>query len=82
MSAYYLEHADVDHIQKNFDDFEEEARSLLSLGLPIPAYVWTIYMQIRLDYKLFSDIDKLDLDLIHNELGMIRFWRPLTLSIF
>jgi len=39
MSAYYLEHADVNHIQKNFDDFEEEARSLLSLGLPIPAYV-------------------------------------------
>jgi glycyl-tRNA synthetase len=38
MSAYYLEHADVDHIQKNFDDFEEEARSLISLGLPIPAY--------------------------------------------
>ncbi|XP_062233860.1 glycine--tRNA ligase, chloroplastic/mitochondrial 2 isoform X2 [Phragmites australis] len=38
MSAYYLEHADVDHIQKHFDDFEEEARSLLSLGLPIPAY--------------------------------------------
>ncbi|RLN12105.1 glycine--tRNA ligase, chloroplastic/mitochondrial 2 [Panicum miliaceum] len=38
MSAYYLEHADVNHIQKNFDDFEEEARSLLSLGLPIPAY--------------------------------------------
>ncbi|TVU12952.1 hypothetical protein EJB05_46619 [Eragrostis curvula] len=38
MSAYYLEHADVNHIQKHFDDFEEEARSLLSLGLPIPAY--------------------------------------------
>ncbi|CAN6202867.1 unnamed protein product [Urochloa humidicola] len=38
MSAYYLEHADVDHIQKSFDNFEEEARSLLSLGLPIPAY--------------------------------------------
>jgi len=38
MSAYYLEHADVNHIRKNFDDFEEEARSLLSLGLPIPAY--------------------------------------------
>ncbi|CAN6166245.1 unnamed protein product [Urochloa humidicola] len=38
MSAYYLEHADVDHIQKNFDYFEEEALSLLSLGLPIPAY--------------------------------------------
>ena len=39
MSVYYLEHADVNHIRKNFDDFEEEARSLLSLGLPIPAYV-------------------------------------------
>ncbi|XP_037458860.1 glycine--tRNA ligase, chloroplastic/mitochondrial 2-like [Triticum dicoccoides] len=38
MSAYYLEHANVDHIQKHFDDFEEEARSLLSLGLPIPAH--------------------------------------------
>ncbi|XP_025811270.1 glycine--tRNA ligase, chloroplastic/mitochondrial 2 isoform X2 [Panicum hallii] len=38
MSAYYLEHADVNHIQKHFNDFEEEARSLLSLGLPIPAY--------------------------------------------
>ncbi|RLM54945.1 glycine--tRNA ligase, chloroplastic/mitochondrial 2 [Panicum miliaceum] len=37
MSAYYLEHADVNHIQKHFNDFEEEARSLLSLGLPIPA---------------------------------------------
>ncbi|KAJ1257510.1 hypothetical protein BS78_10G001800 [Paspalum vaginatum] len=38
MSAYYLEHADVDHIQKHFDNCDEEARSLLSLGLPIPAY--------------------------------------------
>ncbi|XP_006656540.2 glycine--tRNA ligase, chloroplastic/mitochondrial 2 [Oryza brachyantha] len=38
MSAYYLEHATVDNIQKHFDDFEEEACSLLSLGLPIPAY--------------------------------------------
>ncbi|CAN6163623.1 unnamed protein product [Urochloa humidicola] len=28
MSAYYLEHADDGHIQKNFDDFEEEALSL------------------------------------------------------
>uniref|UniRef100_A0A0D3GBT0 glycine--tRNA ligase n=1 Tax=Oryza barthii TaxID=65489 RepID=A0A0D3GBT0_9ORYZ len=37
MSAYYLEHANVDNIQKHFDDFEEEARSLLSLSLPIPA---------------------------------------------
>ncbi|OIW00986.1 hypothetical protein TanjilG_16235 [Lupinus angustifolius] len=38
MSAYYLEHASVDHIQKHFDFFEEEARSLLSSGLAIPAY--------------------------------------------
>ncbi|XP_059633828.1 glycine--tRNA ligase, chloroplastic/mitochondrial 2 isoform X2 [Cornus florida] len=38
MSAYYLEHASVDHIKKHFDYFEEEARSLLDLGLAIPAY--------------------------------------------
>ncbi|XP_008776005.2 glycine--tRNA ligase, chloroplastic/mitochondrial 2 isoform X2 [Phoenix dactylifera] len=38
MSAYYLEHANVNNIQKHFEDFEEEAHSLLSLGLPIPAY--------------------------------------------
>ncbi|KAL5134483.1 Glycine--tRNA ligase, chloroplastic/mitochondrial 2 [Glycine soja] len=37
MSAYYLEHASVDHVQKHFDFFEEEARSLLSSGLAIPA---------------------------------------------
>lgn len=39
MSAYYLEHASVNHIQKHFDFFEAEAQSLLGLGLPIPAYV-------------------------------------------
>ncbi|KAK7286979.1 hypothetical protein RJT34_22367 [Clitoria ternatea] len=38
MSAYYLEHASVDHVQKHFDFFEEEARCLLSLGHAIPAY--------------------------------------------
>ncbi|XP_072994242.1 glycine--tRNA ligase, chloroplastic/mitochondrial 2 isoform X1 [Typha latifolia] len=38
MSAYYLEHANVDYIQRHFQSSEEEARSLLSLGLPIPAY--------------------------------------------
>ncbi|RDY10775.1 Glycine--tRNA ligase, chloroplastic/mitochondrial 2, partial [Mucuna pruriens] len=38
MSAYYLEHASVDHVQKHFDFFEEEARCLLSSGLAIPAY--------------------------------------------
>lgn len=39
MSAYYLEHASVDHIQKHFDLFEAEARRFLDLGLAIPAYV-------------------------------------------
>ncbi|KAM7512185.1 hypothetical protein LguiB_011060 [Lonicera macranthoides] len=38
MSAYNLEHASVNHIQKHFDLFEAEARSLLDLGLAIPAY--------------------------------------------
>lgn len=38
MSAYYLEHATVDHIKKHFDFFEKEARYLLELGLAIPAY--------------------------------------------
>ena len=39
MNEYYLEHASVHHLQKHFDFFEEEARSLLALGLAIPAYV-------------------------------------------
>lgn len=38
MSAYYLEHANVDHIHSHFDQFEAEARRLLDLGLAIPAY--------------------------------------------
>ncbi|KAL8138841.1 hypothetical protein V2J09_004842 [Rumex salicifolius] len=38
MSAYYLDHASVSKIQKHFDFFEEEARSLLALDLAIPAY--------------------------------------------
>ncbi|KAL0663695.1 hypothetical protein Bca4012_100532 [Brassica carinata] len=38
MSSYYLEHASVNRLQKHFDSFDEEARSLLALGLPIPAY--------------------------------------------
>ncbi|XP_076892585.1 glycine--tRNA ligase, chloroplastic/mitochondrial 2 isoform X2 [Bidens hawaiensis] len=38
MSAYYLDYASVDHIQKHFDYFEAEARALLDLGLAIPAY--------------------------------------------
>ncbi|XP_047337383.1 glycine--tRNA ligase, chloroplastic/mitochondrial 2 isoform X2 [Impatiens glandulifera] len=38
MSAYNLEYASVDHIQKHFDLFEQEAHSLLELELAIPAY--------------------------------------------
>ncbi|KAK4476449.1 hypothetical protein RD792_015602 [Penstemon davidsonii] len=38
MSAYYLEHASVDHIHNHFDLFEAEARRLLDSGLAIPAY--------------------------------------------
>ncbi|XP_042029328.1 glycine--tRNA ligase, chloroplastic/mitochondrial 2-like isoform X1 [Salvia splendens] len=38
MSAYYLEHASVDHIHSHFDQFEAEARRLLDLGVAIPAY--------------------------------------------
>ncbi|WOK97149.1 glycine--tRNA ligase, chloroplastic/mitochondrial 2 isoform X1 [Canna indica] len=38
MSAYYLEHANISHIQQCFENSEEEARSLLALELPIPAY--------------------------------------------
>lgn len=43
MSAYYLEHAGVDHIHKHFDLFEAEARRLLDSGLAIPAYFSFIY---------------------------------------
>lgn len=38
MSAYYLEHANVEHVLEQFESFEEDAQSLLSLGLAIPAY--------------------------------------------
>lgn len=43
MSAYYLEHAGVHNVQKQFDLSEEEARSLLASGLAIPAYDTTFY---------------------------------------
>lgn len=38
MSAYYLEHANISHVQQCFENFEDEALSLLALELPIPAY--------------------------------------------
>lgn len=50
MSGYYLEHASVAHLQKHFDLFEEEARSLLDLGLAIPAYVREILMSFEIYY--------------------------------
>lgn len=56
MSAYYLEHASVDHVQKHFDFFEEEARCLLSSGLAIPAYVCDIYIIFLLDFILLLAI--------------------------
>lgn len=43
MSAYYLEHASVDHIHSHFDLFEAEARRLLELGLAIPAYFSSLH---------------------------------------
>ncbi|KAG0569002.1 hypothetical protein KC19_6G058400 [Ceratodon purpureus] len=38
MSAFNLEHADVGRMQQLFEIYDAEARSLLSQGLPIPAY--------------------------------------------
>eukprot|EP00252_Welwitschia_mirabilis_P027399 TRINITY_DN9388_c0_g1_i1.p1 TRINITY_DN9388_c0_g1~~TRINITY_DN9388_c0_g1_i1.p1 ORF type:complete len:1071 (-),score=218.29 TRINITY_DN9388_c0_g1_i1:229-3441(-) len=38
MGAYNLEFASTERLQKHFELFDEEARWLLSKGLPIPAY--------------------------------------------
>lgn len=54
MSAYYLEHATVHQVQKHFNIFEEEAHSLLALGLPIPAYVSSINCLLMLKFNFFS----------------------------
>lgn len=48
MSEYYLECASVHHLQKHFDLFEEEARSLLAAGLAIPAYVQKVFIYFPL----------------------------------
>lgn len=53
MSAYYLEHASVLHVQKHFDFFEEEAWSLIASGLPIPAYVLQTLMIFPFTYTVF-----------------------------
>lgn len=37
MSAFNLEHADTERVRRRFDLYDEEARALLELKLPIPA---------------------------------------------
>jgi glycyl-tRNA synthetase alpha chain len=37
-SAYNFEHADVDEMRHRFDACEAEAKNLIALGLPLPAY--------------------------------------------
>lgn len=68
MSSYYLEHASVNHLQKHFDFFEAEARSLLGLGLAIPAYVLFFKIFPKLQVSLCSSDH-----LLCNMLGMISF---------
>ena len=53
MSAYYLEHASVDHVQKHFDFFEEEARSLLSSGLAIGLLNY-VFNSVLLAFQYFG----------------------------
>jgi glycyl-tRNA synthetase alpha chain len=38
MSAYNFEHADTDHLFKEFDFLEQNSSKLLDLDLPLPAY--------------------------------------------
>ncbi len=38
MSAYNFEHADTDLLFAQFDSFEEDAKRMLTLDLPLPAY--------------------------------------------
>ena len=77
MSGYYLEHASVAHLQKHFDLFEEEARSLLDLELAIPAYVLHIFMSfvfyIVCCPESFSQFLFPINILLYNMLGMISF---------
>ena len=42
MSRYYLDDADVDVNQRLFSDYASEARRMLGLGLPVPAYVYIL----------------------------------------
>jgi len=38
MSAYNFEHADVDKLFANFDQYEQASQTLIEQGLPLPAY--------------------------------------------
>jgi glycyl-tRNA synthetase alpha chain len=38
MSTYNFEHANVDHLFKQFDVYEEECQKLITANLPLPAY--------------------------------------------
>ena len=42
MSAYNFEHADVQTLFKQFDDYERQAQHLIELKLPLPAYEMVI----------------------------------------
>lgn len=74
MSAYYLEHANVDHIKKHFDFFEAEAHSLLDLGLAIPAYVFFYFSYYIMHDNLWCFLHIFSINIfLYNVLGMISF---------
>lgn len=87
MSAYYLEHASVDHIHNHFDLFEAEARRLLDLGLAIPAYFSLLYSTFMPCNKFrnllfFWGCSWHTSPYFSVMLGMISFWRHLMPSMF
>lgn len=71
MSAYYLEHASVDHIKKHFDFFEAESRSLLDLGLAIPAYGF-LYPFTFIMYYMFPGNQRQSLALCFNYMSVLQ----------
>lgn len=42
MSTFNFEHANVDMLFKNFDDYEAESQKLIENGLPLPAYEYVL----------------------------------------
>lgn len=42
MSTFNFEHANVDMLFKNFDDYEAESQKLIDNGLPLPAYEYVL----------------------------------------